>query len=341
MNLSKMEGFRMNRRSSGSLLLSKAIGGFIQYKAAEGLSPTTLRSYEDHLKLWVEHMGDKPVNWIKTADAQEYFVWLRTEYEPRRFGGDRRALSAKTVRNFYISLCAFFTWASREFDLPSPMKAVPSPKFEEPPIEPFTKEEVEALLKACETSKEVNDPDRRKFTMRRSTAKRDQALIMVLLDTGLRASELCSLKIGDVDLKTGKVQVKHGRLGGAKGGKGRTVFLGKTSRRVLWRYLAERTDGEDADAPLFLVRYDRPMNKTALRLQIVHLGQKAEVKKCHPHRFRHTFAITYLRSGGDVFTLQALLGHSTLDMVKHYARIAEIDVEQAHRRASPADNWRL
>ena len=164
---------------------------------------------------------------------------------------------------------------------------------------------------------------------------------MTLLDTGLRASELCALKIGDVDLKSGKVQVKHGRLGGAKGGKGRTVFLGKTARRVLWRYLAERTDGEDTDAPLFLVRYDRPMNKSALRLQINHLGQKAGVSKCHPHRFRHTFAITYLRSGGDVFTLQALLGHSTLDMVKHYARIAEIDVEQAHKRASPADNWRL
>ena len=157
MNLSKMKGFRMNRRSSGSLFLSKAIGGFIQYKAAEGLSPTTLRSYEDHLKLWVEHLGDKPVNWIKTADVQEYFVWLRTEYEPRRFGGDRRALSAKTVRNFYISLCAFFTWASREFDLPSPMKAVPSPKFEEPPIEPFTKEEVEALLKAGETIPDAFD----------------------------------------------------------------------------------------------------------------------------------------------------------------------------------------
>ena len=83
------------------------------------------------------------------------------------------------------------------------------------------------------------------------------------------------------------------------------------------------------------------MSKNSLRLLITGLGEKAGVKKCHPHRFRHTFAITYLRFGGDVFTLQALLGHSTLDMVRHYAVSAEIDIQQAHRRASPADNWRL
>jgi integrase/recombinase XerD len=52
-------------------------------------------------------------------------------------------------------------------------------------------------------------------------------------------------------------------------------------------------------------------------------------------------AITYLRSGGDLFTLQAILGHGSLDMVRHYANIAEVDSEQAHRKASPVDNWRL
>jgi integrase/recombinase XerD len=78
-----------------------------------------------------------------------------------------------------------------------------------------------------------------------------------------------------------------------------------------------------------------------LRQVIKGLGDKAGVKKCHPHRFRHTFAITYLRSGGDIFTLKSLLGHGSLDMVEHYTRIAEVDVELAHRKASPADNWRL
>jgi integrase/recombinase XerD len=331
----------MNRRPSGSLLISQAISGFIQYKAAEGLSPTTLKSYEHDLKLWQEFMTDLPVNWIKTQKLQEYFVWLRTKYEPRRITGDHRALSNKTIRNFYISLSAFFTWASREFEMPNPLKAIPAPKFEEAPVEPFTKEQIEALLKACEYARESQPMDRRKFTMRRWSAHRDQAIILMLLDTGLRASELSSLKVGDVDLKSGKVQVKHGRLGGAKGGKGRTVFLGKAARRAVWRYLAERADGDEPEAPLFLVKYDRPLNKGALRLMINHLGEKVGITKCHPHRFRHTFAITYLRSGGDVFTLQALLGHSTLEMVQHYARIAQIDVEQAHRRASPADNWRL
>ena len=117
--------------------------------------------------------------------------------------------------------------------------------------------------------------------------------------------------------------------------------MGKSTRRSIWIYLASREDGEDAEAPAFVGKFGRPVNKMSLRHLLTDLGNKAGIKKCHPHRFRHTFAITYLRSGGDVFTLQSLLGHGSLDMVQHYARIAQIDVENAHRRASPADNWRL
>jgi integrase/recombinase XerD len=102
-----------------------------------------------------------------------------------------------------------------------------------------------------------------------------------------------------------------------------------------------REDGEDPQAPLFVTIRGRRINRDGLRQLISSLGEKANITKAYPHRFRHTFAITYLRSGGDVFTLQALLGHASLDIVQHYARIAQIDIEQAHRRASPVDNWRL
>jgi integrase/recombinase XerD len=61
----------------------------------------------------------------------------------------------------------------------------------------------------------------------------------------------------------------------------------------------------------------------------------------HPHRFRHTFAIQFLRNGGNIFALQQLLGHSSLEMVKHYAQLAEMDLENAATHSSPADNWRL
>lgn len=330
----------MNRKPP-VLKLSKAILGFMQYKAAEALSARTLEAYEQHLKQFATYIGDVDISQIGTPDIRRYLAWLHTDYQPRRFGREAKPLSPKTIHNFWITLSAFFSWATTEFNLTNPMKAVPAPRFEDAPVEPFSRDEIEALLKVCEFCRPAETTDRYRFTMRRATGKRDRAIILTLLDTGLRASELCALKIADVDQKTGRMTVKHGRAGAAKGGKGRSVFLGKAARRAMWLYLASREDGEDPDAPLFLGKFGRSLTRDTLRQVIASLGEKAGVKKCHPHRFRHTMAITYLRSGGDVFTLQALLGHSALDMVQHYARIAEIDVEQAHRRASPADNWRL
>jgi len=66
------------------------------------------------------------------------------------------------------------------------------------------------------------------------------------------------------------------------------------------------------------------MTPNGLRHLIKRIAAKAKVENAYPHKFRHTFALTYLRSGGDVFTLQALLGHTSLDIVRHYARIAEM-----------------
>jgi integrase len=148
--------------------------------------------------LWLEYTGDIPVKQIDAKAVQGYFVWLRTEYQSRQVAGRPRPLAPKTIRDFHITLSAFFTWASREFEIASPMKAIPVPKYEEPPVEPFTKEQIEALLKACESCKEAQPIDRRKFTMRRATGRCDQAVILTLLDTGLRASELSALKVGDV-----------------------------------------------------------------------------------------------------------------------------------------------
>jgi integrase/recombinase XerD len=330
----------MNQRTSG-FLLSDAILGFQQYKTAAGLSPRTGVSYEQHLRVWLRQIGDRDISMVATRDITAFLAWLHNGYTPQRRNGGCQPLSRKTVRNFWITLMSFFHWASAEFNLDNPMKGVPGPKFEDTPIEPFRKEQVEVLLKECEFCRNAKTQYRRSFSMRRSTAARDRAIVLMLLDTGLRASELCSLRIGDIDQANGQITIRSGSGGGAKGGKGRVVFLGKITRQAVWRYLSKREDRKDEEAPFFLGKFQHPINAGSLRLLLVRLGNKAGVQKCHPHRFRHTFAITYLRSGGDIFTLQALLGHNSLDMVRHYAAIAQLDIEQAHRRASPADNWRL
>jgi len=232
---------------------------------------------------------------------RDYLSYMRTQYVPRRITGDNdQKLSSKSIRNIYISLCAFSHWMADEFQITNPTKSVPAPKF----------------------------------TMRRATGRRDPAIIFTLIDSGLRATELCSFRIAVLDSKTEKITIRHGVNGGAKGGKARFVYLGKTARKAVWRYLADREDGETPDSPLILGKAGSPLNKDSLR-QVIHaIGEKAGIAHAYPHRFRHSFAIQYLRSGGDIFTLKNKLGNSSLEMVQHYARIADIDVQEGHRKAN-------
>lgn len=74
---------------------------------------------------------------------------------------------------------------------------------------------------------------------------------------------------------------------------------------------------------------------------LIRLGVKAGVQDCHPHRFRHTFAVNFLRNGGNAFELQMALGHTTLETVQTYLSLAQTDLDAAHRKASPVENWQL
>ena len=169
------------------------------------------------------------------------------------------------------------------------------------------------------------------------------AIILLLLDTGIRCTELCELTIDKVDLASGSARVRSkGRMNRGEG-KERLVRFSGTTSRALRRYLSERgaLDPKHRKAPLFTDRDDRPFHRKYLAKHLLRLGQRAGVTNVHAHRFRHTFAIRYLKNGGDIYTLQDLLGHTSLEMVRRYLHIAQVDVEDAHRRASPVENWRL
>jgi integrase/recombinase XerD len=111
---------------------------------------------------------------------------------------------------------------------------LPTPKAPLPVVEPFTKDEIVALIKACDETRQWHTRSGRTTRSRHPTAHRDKAIVLMLLDTGLRASEFCSLLRKDVDLSDGSVVIQRG-----KGGAGRIVYLGRRTRLVLWRYLGQ------------------------------------------------------------------------------------------------------
>jgi integrase/recombinase XerD len=204
---------------------------------------------------------------------------------------------------------------------------------------PLSEDEVRKLVERAEYSREAQTNGRQNFKMKRPTAKRDTALIVLLLDTGIRAGEASRLNIKDLNLETGEIYISPYGSSQRKT-KSRVIPIGKVARRVLWRYLATRS-GAETEEPLFPTIAKRRMDTSAIRLVLTDLGRKAGIKNCHPHRLRHTFAVEYLRNEGDIFTLQMIMGHSSLEMVQNYLQLAKADAKNAHRRASPADKWKL
>jgi len=323
--------------------LATAIQGFLLSKSAEGVRDRTLESYRQHLRIFSEHLSaDKEIETITTPDIAAFLDWLRHKYVPMRFSGEDHPLSDKSRRNVYTTLSALWTWANQELGVEHIIRRIKAPRFTDPAIVPFSRDDIVALISACAKTAAWRTHSGEEVQAARPTGTRDRAIILLLLDTGMRASELCGLNIGDVDLEMGQIRiVQRPGAPGPKGGVERYVHLGKSARRAVWLYVAQRPDAEVEGNPLFATQRGRRFSRDTLRQLTSRLGERASVKDCHPHRFRHTFAINYLRNQGDVFTLQAILGHKSLKMVKRYLALAQVDMEEAHRRASPVDRWAL
>jgi integrase/recombinase XerD len=334
------------RRKRGSLTrdqnlpLSIALDGFFRTRSADGYSSNTLEMYRWALGLMERFLANNPpVAEIRPEDLQDFFIWLRDEYKPNRTNGKTGPLAGRSLENIWTAMRSFFNWIEAELELADrPDYAVGQPEYAKRQIIPLEPEEIRAILSACKTTTSANTNGRRPFNMRRPTALRDTALVLTLLDTGLRASELCRLTIEDLNLDSAEIFVIP--YGTGRKTKSRTVMIGKPTIKAIWRYLATRD--YRPDDPLFTSsKSSAPLNRNSVRQLLDELGKRAGVANVHPHRFRHTFAITYLRSGGDIFTLQRLLGHSSLTMVQEYLDIVQADVANAYRRSAPSDNLRL
>jgi site-specific recombinase XerD len=288
---------------SGGVLaigIGAAAGFFCAAKAAEGASPRTVEWYRMILIRAVRRFGEaRPVDAIPATELRAWLLELRSSLAPESVAGYVRGLKA------------FGNWCvAEELAAASGLRALRRPHVPQRLIAPFSDAELRSLLALGD--------------------ERERALVLLFLDTGLRLSELASLRVGDVR-PDGTLHVM------GKGSKERIVPLGTTARRALVRYLGTRAIVRPAD-PLFVGRYGAPLSKRGIHYAIARLGRRAGVRtRCSPHTFRHTFARGYLVNGGDVFSLQQILGHATLDMVRRYVTLSEADLVARHRTASPAD----
>ncbi|MGI4788211.1 MAG: tyrosine-type recombinase/integrase, partial [Janthinobacterium lividum] len=259
-----------------------------------------------------------------TSELRLFFSYLINGHKEDggRWGNPQmsRPIRPRTVDTYHGHLRTFFQWTLTQGALTvSPMALISGPVCRADQIQPFTPDQVEAILAAC---RQTQQP------------RRDEAMIMLLVDTGVRASELCGLKHQDLDLTEKRITV----LG--KGGKKRTIYFGQRSTKALWTYLGGKP--VDPDAPLFpserASAKGNHLSRYGLRDMIGRLEEKAGITgvRCSAHTFRHSFAISFLRGGGQVYALKEIMGHTDLKMTLKYVALAEADLA-SQRRFSPGD----
>lgn len=271
-------------------------------------SPLTVRGYLADLRAfacWFEQSNGKAlgVEEITPADVREYRAYLQTV---------RRAGSA-TVRRHLMALRQFCRWALETGRIErDPTAQLKLPRDEKLAPGWLTKQQQYRLVREAERAMSAADTPKRKML-----AVRDWALLVFLLNTGLRIAEVCTLTAEDVQMgeRSGWVSVR-----GGKGSKSRKVPLNAEARKALRVWLDERERG-DADS-LF------DLTPSGAYRRLAELGRRAGVE-VHPHALRHTLAKNLVDAGVGLHEVAALLGHSNLNTTRIYTAPSARDLERA------------
>lgn len=296
----------------------------------EGKSPRTIRWYQQKLEYFVsflkEHQLPTQIDAITPQELRRFIHHLQTEVKvgennPHR-PTEEQGLSPQTVAGYVRTLRAFFSWAVKEGFLDEhPMKHIKTPRVPSLVMPFFTDEEVARLLDA------IKKPT--------PTGKRNYTMVLILLDTGVRVSELVNLQMGNLYLEQGYFKV----LG--KGSKERIVPLGRSSRRALVQYVQKYRAAPALPGinRVFLTRSGYPLRPDYVYKIVSQACRDAAIKgkRLGPHTCRHTFARNFLLNGGDLLTLQRILGHSSLEVVKLYVNLDTKDLLTQQWKYSPVD----
>ena len=287
-----------------SATIEETFSDFIISRKTKGLAEKTLQSYQSQFQAVARHMDVKmDIAMLQKADLDAMIISMRDA-----------SLSPNSINSYTRTLKSFFSWCNEQGIT---RLNIPLYKAEETVKETYSDAELAALLKK---------PDIRKATF---AEYRDWVIINFLLNCGSRAATVRTIQIRDVDLDGGMVFYRH-----TKNRKAQVIPLCSAMVAILREYLRHR-GGEAADY-LFCTETGSQLTENGLRQSIARYNTRRGVQKTSIHLFRHTFARKYLIDcGGDAFTLQKLLGHSTLAMTKHYCAIFDADLTKNYDNFSP------
>lgn len=305
--------------------ISQACELFDLYMASGNYSDTTRVMYRWALRLLSTHLNDPQLQAIKPQDLDRFWAYLRHEYTPTRMNGKTHPLSGRSLENIWTAQRSFFSWCIKSGKLKKrPDLLIEQPKYAERIIQPFTPEEVNRLIKHAQRTRPANTDKRSSFTMPRSTAKRDTAIIMLLADTGMRVSECARLRLVDIDIAAATVTVQpHGT---GRKTRQHTQSLSKSTLLAIMEYKLHREErgSMDQDDPLFVTIQGNPMNKDSIRGVLNEIGRAAGIPNVHPHRFRHFFLSMRAADGAGEFVLTEELGLSTTKTARHYVHLEKM-----------------
>lgn len=285
---------------------------FARHLRAEGKADRTIKLYGmsvDFFSRWLEAQGrTATVDELTRAAIRE---WLATLAETHETG---------TVRTRYRGLHRFCGWLVDEEEIPDhPMRTLTQPVAKPKPVPVLSDEELAALLKACAGRDFVD--------------RRDEAMIRVLLDCGIRVSELCGLTVEGLDLDGGMAIVR------GKGNKVRPVYFSARTARALDRYVRTvRAAHRWSHLPALFLTQRGALSPDGARERLRIRGEMAGITGLHPHQFRHTFAHDFLVNGGQERDLKRLAGWSSDVMLERYgASAADARAKVAAQRMKRGD----
>ena len=289
------------------------IQDFIEYLKSRQVSKNTLVSYERDIDQLVSHLEqiDKKMIDATSEDLQNYVVYMQTIGK-----------SNATISRSVASIKAFYKYLVKNKIIEENIaEELVAPKVEKKELTILTPKEVECLLEQPSSSD--------------LKGQRDKAMLEVLYATGIRVTELISIKVSDVNLHSGYIKVK-------KKNKERTIPIGNVALKCLSEYIENvrplliKTEEEET---LFINANGQKMTRQGFWKILKQYKEQAKIEKdLTPHTIRHSFAVHLLQNGAEVKMVQEILGHTDVASTLMYTQMADMKLRDEYLKAHPRGN---